>query len=123
VAEKAPLDRVWARGRVRELEDRYVIHQAPRTALEKEIVATSLRFGVLSRFTAFLAVDRSAVVNPGGEGKKVTQAVEQPAGWGQQEMLCASAPLPAPAYVVRSASMAAPPAPGRARGIPAASPP
>jgi Ca-activated chloride channel family protein len=96
LAEQAPLDRVWARGRVRELEDRYVVRTGERSRLEKEIVTTSLRFGVLSRFTAFVAVDRAEVVNPGGEHKKATQAVEQPAGWGQLEPQAACAPPMAP---------------------------
>ncbi len=52
---------VWARGRLRDLEDRYVIGRAPE--LEKEITELSLRFRVLCRFTAFVAVDRSG----GGE--------------------------------------------------------
>jgi Ca-activated chloride channel family protein len=101
----APLDRVWARGRVRELEDRYVIDRGGQAGLEREIVATSLRFGVLSRFTAFVAVDRAAIVNPGGEVKQVTQAVEQPAGWGQNATLAAAAPPPnvAGAMPMRSA--------------------
>jgi Ca-activated chloride channel family protein len=78
--EGAPLASMWARGRVRELEDRYV-SGAPSTGLEQEIVATSLRFGVLCRFTAFVAVDRDAVVNPGGQVHEIVQPVEQPAGW------------------------------------------
>src|SRR5207302_1571802 len=55
---------------------------------------TSLRFGVLCRFTAFVAIDRAAVVNVGGEVKQVTQAVEHPAGWEQYATLCAAAPAP-----------------------------
>src|SRR5262249_61848129 len=54
-----------------------------RAELEQEIVRTSLRFGVLSRFTAFVAVDRSEVVNEGGEQKTITQPVEAPSGWEQ----------------------------------------
>jgi Ca-activated chloride channel family protein len=75
------LKTVWARGRLRELEDRYAIGGRDRKALERDIVATSLRFGVLCRFTAFVAVDRSEVVNPGGEVHGIVQPVEQPAGW------------------------------------------
>jgi Ca-activated chloride channel family protein len=105
LVEKAPLDRVWARGRVRELEDRYVIRAGERSRLEKEIVTTSLRFGVLSRFTAFVAVDRAEVVNPGGEHKNVIQAVEHPAGWGQLEALDACPAAPGP--MVFSASVPA----------------
>jgi Ca-activated chloride channel family protein len=78
----------WARGFVRELEDRYVIGQGNKSALEKQIVQTSLRFGVLCRFTAFVAVDVKEVVNPGGQVHRVTQPVEPAAGWamlGTQE--------------------------------------
>jgi Ca-activated chloride channel family protein len=73
---------VWARGRVRELEDRYATGQDDRSGLEKEIVQTSLRFGVLCRFTAFVAVDVKEVVNPGGQVQRVMQPVEPAAGWG-----------------------------------------
>lgn len=78
----------WARGLVRQLEDRYLIsaaHEQPE--LERRIVETSLRFSVLCRFTSFVAVDRAEVVNRGGNVHRVTQAVEQPAGWGEKEKL------------------------------------
>jgi hypothetical protein len=80
---------------VRTLEDRFVIGDGDREALEKEIVGLSLRFGVLCRFTAFVAVDRSEVVNEGGRQHRVTQPVEAPAGW---EMLgdCAAAAAGSP---------------------------
>jgi Ca-activated chloride channel homolog len=77
------LGHIWARGHVRELEDRYVVGGSD-SALEKRIVDTSLRFGVLCRFTAYVAVDRSETVNRGGELHQVTQAVEMPAGWGNR---------------------------------------
>jgi hypothetical protein len=79
----AALASVWARGRLRELEDRYVTG-GDRAGLEREIVDTSLRFGVLCRFTAYGAVDHSAVVNPGGQGHSIVQPVEQPEGWNAQ---------------------------------------
>jgi hypothetical protein len=72
---------LWARGRIRELEDRYAAGTANQAELEKKIVETSLRFSVLCRFTAYVAVDRSEVVNEGGQQHKVVQAVEAPAGW------------------------------------------
>lgn len=78
------LPALWARQRLRDLEDRYAI--AATKGLEREIVAVSLRFGVLCRFTAYLAVDRSRIVNAGGEQHQVTQAVETPAGWGEQQV-------------------------------------
>jgi Ca-activated chloride channel family protein len=67
----------WARARLRDLEDRY---SAGDHALEPVIVRTSLRFGVLCRFTAYVAVD-SRVVNEDGETRRVTQPVELPSGW------------------------------------------
>jgi Ca-activated chloride channel family protein len=80
---------VWARGRVRDLEDRYVIDGGE--ALAQQIVDTSLRFGVLSRFTAFVAVDQR-VVNEGSVVHRVTQPVDAPSGW---ELPVASAPMAA----------------------------
>ena len=50
---------------------------------------------MLSRFTAFVAVDRAAVVNPGA-GKQVTQAVEQPAGWEGAAAAAGPAGMPIP---------------------------
>jgi Ca-activated chloride channel family protein len=89
----------WARARLRDLEDRYA---AGERDLEKPIVATSLRFGVLCRFTAFVAVD-SRVVNESGQNRRVTQPVELPSGWdisadpAPQVLLASAAPVPPPA--------------------------
>ena len=69
----------WAREAIRDLEDQYAA--ATRGDLEHEIVALSKRHSVLSRFTAFLAIDRSAVVNAGGKLVQAVQPVEMPAGW------------------------------------------
>jgi Ca-activated chloride channel family protein len=68
---------LWARAAVRDLEDQYVMGQ---TSLEQRIVDTSLKYGVLSRFTAFVAVDQR-VVNEGGTVRRVTQPVDTPSGW------------------------------------------
>jgi Ca-activated chloride channel family protein len=68
----------WARARIRDLEDRYA---AGEQELEREIVTASKRHGVLSRFTAFIAIDRSQVANAGGRIRQVVQPVEPPAGW------------------------------------------
>ncbi|HET9289563.1 MAG TPA: VIT domain-containing protein, partial [Actinomycetes bacterium] len=45
----------WARAHLRDLEDRYATDRAPDRELERRIVDTSLRYGVLCRFTAFVA--------------------------------------------------------------------
>ncbi|MEV0417113.1 VIT domain-containing protein [Streptosporangium canum] len=68
---------IWARARLRALEDRYA---AGDHSLEEEIVGVSLKYGVLCRFTAFVAID-SKVVAEGGPGHHVIQPVELPGGW------------------------------------------
>jgi Ca-activated chloride channel homolog len=79
-AEDRSLARVWARAHLRDLEDRYAARPAHDPELERRIVATSLEFGVLSRFTAFVALD-TVVVERHGRLHRVTQPVDLPRGW------------------------------------------
>jgi Ca-activated chloride channel family protein len=81
------LAQIWARGRLRDLEDRWVVggQEAP-AELEKSMVALSLKFGVLCRFTAFVAVDRTEVVNAGGRQQHLVQPVEAVEGWEMREL-------------------------------------
>ncbi|ORA16146.1 DUF4349 domain-containing protein [Mycobacterium asiaticum] len=67
---------LWARAHLRDLEDRHASSQ-DRAA---RIVETSLRFGVLSRFTAYVAAD-DRIVATGELQHRVMQPVEIPAGW------------------------------------------
>jgi Ca-activated chloride channel family protein len=100
-SENPAIPVLWARGRIRDLEDRYACSQGSDEKLERQIVETSLRFGVLSRFTAFVAVDRSAVVNQGGPVRTIVQPVEMPEGWqapalgGAEMQACLAAPVSA----------------------------
>ena len=80
----------WARAHIRELEDRYA---AGATETEAQIVEVSKRFAVLSRFTAYLAIDRSEVANKGGKQRQIVQPVEEPAGW---ELKTRSGAIPPP---------------------------
>jgi Ca-activated chloride channel family protein len=80
----------WARGQLRKLEDRYLTGPGDRGGLERQIVETSLRFNVLCRFTAFVAVDRSEVANEGGKLLQVVQPVEAPQGWEMHALKCAA---------------------------------
>ncbi|HEV3260852.1 MAG TPA: VWA domain-containing protein, partial [Gemmataceae bacterium] len=81
LSDNAAISCVWARGHIRELEDRFVLGRVDRGQVEKRIVRTSLKFGVLCRFTAFVAIDTSEVVNKGGEVHSVIQPVDAPEGW------------------------------------------
>ncbi len=104
----------WARAHVRDLEDRYASGAGHDTAglarLEQQITEVSLRYGVLCRFTAFVAVD-SRVVTDGAGPHRVTQPVELPAGWDAVEL----GHPPAVGWVAASAAPAGGWAPRRAR--------
>jgi len=69
----------WARAHLRDLEDRYAT--GARSDLEAQIVRVSKQFSVLSRFTAFVAIDRSQLVARDGMLHQAVQPVELPAGW------------------------------------------
>jgi Ca-activated chloride channel homolog len=111
---------MWARARIRDLEDQYAIQSSGKPELEREIVAVSLRHRVLSRFTAFLAVDRSETVNPRGNPRTVTQAVEQPAGWQGSGRFAPAPPMAPPMAAYPGA--APPPPAGGSFAAPAAAP-
>jgi Ca-activated chloride channel family protein len=72
---------VWARGRLRDLEDLFALRQGNAPDLVKQIVSTSLQFGVLCRFTAFVAVDRDQVIDAKGELHRMIQPVDSSAGY------------------------------------------
>ncbi|MDY7101187.1 MAG: VIT domain-containing protein [Actinomycetota bacterium] len=97
---------MWARARVRDLEDAHAVR--PDAGLADRIIATSLQFGVLSRFTAYLAVDtteRTSSTDPA----RIVQPVELPSGW---EQASAAPPSPPMRAFVASAPAAASPAAG-----------
>ena len=81
VRDNPAIASAWARGQIRQIEDRYATGDGDRTALEHAIVALSLKFHVLCRFTAYVAIDRSQPVNQRGSLHQITQPVEMPAGW------------------------------------------
>jgi Ca-activated chloride channel homolog len=97
---------IWARAHVRDLEDAYAMggRRVSNEDLERRIVAASLRFGVLCRFTAYVAVDER-VVNEGGTTHKVVQPVEPADGW---DMLGTGAAAPMMRAVGHAMPAAAP---------------
>src|SRR5262249_51259644 len=115
----------WARARIRDLEDQYVV--SPNDATEHEIVATSLDGHVLSRFTAFVAVDVT-VVNEGGRVRRVTQPVDAPHGWDMFGAAPDYAPMsvagfaPAAAPMIQAAGAAMTAAPSPSAPMPSAFP-
>jgi Ca-activated chloride channel family protein len=74
----AALAAVWARSRIASLSDRMIF--TPEGAdLAGEIKATAIEYGILSQYTAFVAVDSSKVTE-GATGTTVPVPVPVPAG-------------------------------------------
>jgi Ca-activated chloride channel homolog len=110
------VQKIWARAVVRDLEDEYASGGGDEELTER-LVAHSLGFGVLSRFTAFVAIDPERT--DAGPLDEVVQPVEMPSGWAMQSY--ASAPLMAGASYSLSAPAPAAAMPASARR--AAAPP
>ncbi|WP_182897281.1 VIT domain-containing protein [Microbispora sp. H10830] len=113
---------VWARAHLRGLEDRYAMGDH---SLEQRIVDSSLRFGVLCRFTAFVAVD-TRVTGEGGPEHRVIQPVEPPSGWEMptaMPMMAAGAPMMAKMAAFTTAGPETPSGSSADRPIAAAPPP
>lgn len=101
--ELAPL---WARRRIAALEDRLTCRPHEEEALRGVILELALKHHLVSRYTAFVAVERSRTV--GGELREVVQPVEAPEGWDMRE----SAPMqPVMSMAVPLGAAAAPPPP------------
>jgi Ca-activated chloride channel family protein len=106
LAREAPLaaiDHLWARARVVDLEDKFRISH--EESVKQEIISISVKHTVLTRFTAFVAVDEAEIANKEGRRRTVVQPVEMPAEW---EALVMGAPAPAMAAPMRAMKMAAP---------------
>ncbi len=73
----AALSRVWARSKLSDLSDRATYEDSAK--LDEEILAVALEYGIMSAFTAFVAVD-SSVVTSGSHGTTVPVPVPVPEG-------------------------------------------
>lgn len=70
---------LWAKSVITDLEDQF--RMQPNDALRKRIIDLSVAHSLLTKFTAFVAVDHAEVVNKDGTLRQVVQPVEQPVGW------------------------------------------
>lgn len=75
---------LWARERVSWLEDRLATKPFEEEAIRPEIVRVATAHGIASRFTAFVAVERSRLVD--GTLVEVVQAVPVPDQWAEGSM-------------------------------------
>ncbi len=76
--------KMWARERVLELEHGFLAGWRDPACQPAGITQVSLKYGVLCRFTAFVAVDHQSKVE--GERHRVVQAVSQPEGWAEAQV-------------------------------------
>lgn len=72
---------LWAKTHITDLEDAFRIHPDQQKELKKKIIEIAVKHTVLTRFTAFVVVDESEVVNADGTIRKIVQPVESPASW------------------------------------------
>ena len=85
--DESILASAWGRHRVRELEDRVAAGGYDDVEeLQREIVRVSLESGVLSRYTAFVAVDEAETIDIQAPVQEIVQPVEMAAGWTASAM-------------------------------------
>jgi Ca-activated chloride channel family protein len=90
------LAQLWAKERVVELEDKFRVTQSvsDKNQLRKEIIETAIQHALLTKFTAFVVVDESEIVNAGGARRKLVQPVQTPALWNEQAPSMPMSPPP-----------------------------
>ena len=75
----AAIPLLWARQTLIELTDLEAVTPTPSSTFERTITQTALRYGLVSKYTAFVAVD-TVVRNQGGQQERVAVPVPLPAG-------------------------------------------
>lgn len=110
--EDPTIYRAWARSRLLDLEDLFLVNKATPA----DLVSLSVSAKVLCRFTAFTAIDKSEKVNVEQEMQRVAQPVEQTIQ--RKSAVLASKPM-----LSRRSGSAAPGSPPMLRSRPAPPPP
>ena len=122
---------LWAKTKINDLEDRYRIDSHLQSQIKQEIISLSVQHKILTKFTAFVAIDHEEIVNEENMRRKVVQPVESPAEWDMKVHAPAPAPILAAKHmyqpgvpVARPAAPAAPAPPSLgARGVMSYTPP
>lgn len=79
---------LWARERVRDLEDALSLGSPmDRNDTLTDLLALSLKYGLVSRATSFVLVDKQERVNPGGACQHVMMPVQVPQQWSRMACL------------------------------------
>lgn len=81
-SENPALPQLFARRQVIELEDQMRLNPAQVACLRDEIIALAVSHSILTRFTAFVAIDHAEIVNHSDRApRKVVQPVQAPQNW------------------------------------------
>jgi Ca-activated chloride channel homolog len=82
IVDVPALAQLWAKSHITDLEDQYRIADSTKqVSLHKTIVDVAVAHSLLTRFTAFIAVDHAEIVNAGGKVRKIVQPVHMPDQW------------------------------------------
>ncbi len=79
--ELPAISQLWAKAHIVDLEDEYRINNYNKAQIKKQIVDLAVHHQLLTKFTAFVVVDETEIVNKTGDLHKVVQAVEMPESW------------------------------------------
>jgi len=93
--ELAAIPHLWARARVTDLEDRFRLEPARQSEIQKEIVDLAVRHTLLTRFTAFIAIDEAEIANSTGNRRTIVQPVHLPAAWEAEALTLGAKVSPA----------------------------
>ncbi|MGV8119517.1 MAG: VIT domain-containing protein [Candidatus Xenobiia bacterium LiM19] len=93
---------LWARTRIADLEDRFRIDPGAQASLKAQIIQISKEHTLLTRFTAFVVVDESEIVNKDGTYRTVVQPVEKPDRWDMPLGAVPASPAPCKAKSLMS---------------------
>ncbi len=97
-AEHEALRQLWARHKVRRLDD---LATLGRTNVEAEVTALGLKYSLMTKYTSFIAVD-SLVRNHSGESTTVAQPLPTPSGVAPQTSVAMMKPTGGRVYAKRS---------------------
>lgn len=93
---------LWARTRIADLEDRFRIDPGAQASLKAQIIQISKEHTLLTKFTAFVVVDESEIVNKDGTSRTVVQPVEKPDRWDMPLGAVPASPAPCKAKSLMS---------------------
>lgn len=78
---------LWAKTHITDLEDQYRLGQSTDSNARQHMIDLAVKHSLLTKFTAFVVVDESEIVNKSGDLRKIVQPVEAPAEWSQAQTI------------------------------------